>query len=85
MRVLIAAPPYAGHLNPLLPIGRRLQARGDSIMVVTGPARLAQCRSLGFEAVPVLPDDPGAMERTPTLRTGWPATRSGPCARRATT
>ena len=63
MRVLMVAPPFAGHLNPLLVIAAHLRTRGAQATFVTGPAKVATCRALGFEAVPVLAGDPQAMER----------------------
>ena len=59
----MVAPPYAGHLNPLLVIAAHLRTRGAQATFVTGPAKVATCRALGFEAVPVLAGDPQAMER----------------------
>ena len=68
MRVLLVAPPYAGHLNPLLAVARHLSSRGAACGLVTGPAKLPACRDLGFDAFPVLADDPDAMERIANTR-----------------
>lgn len=59
----MVAPPYAGHLNPLLTIAGHLGGKGVQTTFVTGPAMVPTCRALGFDAVPVLPDDAQAMER----------------------
>ncbi len=51
MKVLIAATPLTGHVNPLLAIGRLLAARGDDVIVTTDPAFAANVvdSGLGFE------------------------------------
>ena len=64
----MVAPPYAGHLNPLLVIARQLRSRGVETRFVTGPGKLPLCRDLGFDAVPAVADDPGAMERIANTR-----------------
>lgn len=72
MRLLVVAPPYAGHLNPLLVLARSVP--DAEVLVVTGPGKLADSRAAGFAATPVLADDPDAMERiadTPRV-TGHP-------------
>ena len=72
MRVLLVAPPYAGHLHPLLVLAGAVP--DAEVLVVTGPAKLAAARAAGFAAAPVLPDDPDALERianTPKV-TGHP-------------
>ena len=38
MKVLIAASPLTGHVNPLLAVGRLLARRGDTVLVVTDPS-----------------------------------------------
>lgn len=63
MKVLMVAPPYAGHLNPLLVVAGHLAGRGAVCSFVTGPAKVPYCRELGFGATAVLADDPDAMER----------------------
>lgn len=59
----MVAPPYAGHLSPLLVIAQHLRERGAQVTVATGPAKLPTLRTLGFAGHPVLADDPEAMER----------------------
>ncbi len=55
MRVLVATVPGAGHVEPLLPMVRRLHAQGNAIVWATDPD---QCRHLAgepFEKVEVCP------------------------------
>jgi UDP:flavonoid glycosyltransferase YjiC (YdhE family) len=54
MRILIASTPAAGHLNPLLAIGRILQDAGHDVAVLTADAMRSQIDSLGasFFALP---------------------------------
>ncbi|MGO8021183.1 nucleotide disphospho-sugar-binding domain-containing protein [Rhizobium leguminosarum] len=47
MRVLIASTPAAGHLNPLLAIGRILVDAGHDVGVLTADAMLSQVDTLG--------------------------------------
>jgi UDP:flavonoid glycosyltransferase YjiC (YdhE family) len=63
IRVLLVAPPFSGHLNPLIAIAKRLRERGFAPHFVTGPARVPLLHSLGFPADPILVDDPSALER----------------------
>jgi len=63
LRVTLVAPPFAGHLNPLLAIGKRLAARGHELRYVTGPRKAALIERCGFAVDPVSNADPGAMER----------------------
>lgn len=62
-RLLLAAPPFSGHLNPLIAMGRRLREHGFDPRFVTGPARVELVRGLGFPADTVLSNDPYAFER----------------------
>lgn len=62
-RVLLAAPPFSGHLNPLIAIARRLREHGMTPTFATGEARIGLLRGLGFKAEPVLSADPYAFER----------------------
>lgn len=52
MRVLIAATPLTGHVNPLLAIGRLLAARGDSVTVTTDPAFGLKVEAAGLRFAP---------------------------------
>ncbi|MGB7964020.1 MAG: hypothetical protein WCF12_13825, partial [Propionicimonas sp.] len=63
VRLLLVAPPFSGHLNPLIAIARRLRERGFDPRFVTGPARVPLLRELGFHVDPILADDPDALER----------------------
>jgi UDP:flavonoid glycosyltransferase YjiC (YdhE family) len=60
---LLAAPPFSGHLNPLIAMAKRLREQGYDPRFATGPARVELIRSLGFAADPVLSEDPQAFER----------------------
>ncbi len=75
LRIALVAPPFAGHLNPLIAIGKRLAARGHEPFFVTGPRKAALVESCGFAVDPVSQGDPGAMERiadTPYPVSGHP-------------
>ncbi len=52
MRVLLAATPLTGHVNPMLAVGRLLAERGDTITVLTDPAFAGQVEKAGFGFVP---------------------------------
>jgi UDP:flavonoid glycosyltransferase YjiC (YdhE family) len=67
-RVLLVAPPFAGHLNPLLVLGAGLAQRGLEPVVATGVAKVDLARSLGLRAHPLLASDPAAMERIADTR-----------------
>lgn len=62
MRVLFIAPPFAGHLDRLVPLMQAAQAAGHDVKVLTGHARLPFLRDRGIEAAspPSLPI--GALE-----------------------
>jgi UDP:flavonoid glycosyltransferase YjiC (YdhE family) len=57
------APPFAGHLNPLIAIGKRLAAQGHAVRFVTGPRKAGLIERCGFSVDTVSKGDPGAMER----------------------
>lgn len=61
-RLLLAAPPFAGHLYPLIAIAKRLRAH-HAVTFATGPAQLPLLAELGFAAHPILNNDPTAFER----------------------
>jgi UDP:flavonoid glycosyltransferase YjiC (YdhE family) len=63
VRVLLAAPPFAGHLNPLLTLGRGLRERGFDVRFATGAAKADLVRGHGFAVHPLLADDPGVFDR----------------------
>ncbi len=62
-RLLLAAPPFAGHLNPLLTLGRGLRDRGFDVRFATGAAKADLVRAHGFPVLPLLADDPGVFDR----------------------
>jgi UDP:flavonoid glycosyltransferase YjiC (YdhE family) len=63
VRVLVVAPPFAGHLDRLVPLIHAAQGAGHAVRVLTGHARLPFLRTCGIDAVgpPSLPS--GALER----------------------
>lgn len=62
-RLLLVAPPFSGHLNPLITLAHGLRDRGFDPRFATGPAKIGLLRDLGFVADPVLAHDPRALER----------------------
>ncbi len=63
IRVLLVAPPFSGHLNPIVAIAEHLRTTGMHPHLVTGPARVPGLLERGFAVDPILADDPGALER----------------------
>lgn len=61
-RLLLAAPPFAGHLNPLLTLGLGLRERGFDVEVATGATKVDLVRGLGLVAHPLLADEPGIFD-----------------------
>lgn len=61
-RLLLAAPPFAGHLNPLLTLGLGLRERGYDVEVATGATKVDLVRDLGLIAHPLLADEPGIFD-----------------------
>ncbi|KPN06019.1 glycosyltransferase [Xanthomonas arboricola] len=53
MRIDLIAPPYSGHLHPILAIARQLAPHHD-VQVISTPAALARIRACGLSAVSVL-------------------------------
>ena len=62
-RLLLVAPPFSGHLNPLIALAHGLRDRGFDPRFATGPAKVGLLTDLGFVADPVLAHDPQALER----------------------
>ncbi len=62
-RLLLVAPPFSGHLNPLITLAQGLRDRGFEPRFATGVAKIGLLRDLGFAADPVLADRPDALER----------------------
>lgn len=57
------APPFAGHLNPLLALGKHLARQGHQVVFVTGRRKAALVEACGFAVETVSNADPEAMER----------------------
>jgi UDP:flavonoid glycosyltransferase YjiC (YdhE family) len=51
MKVLFIAPPFSGHLNPLLPLARRAREAGHDCLFFTGVAKAGQLRAQGFPVI----------------------------------
>lgn len=62
-RLLLVAPPFAGHLFPLVAIGKRLRAAGHEVRFASTPAAMPLLERLRFDADVLLADDPSALER----------------------
>ena len=58
MKVLLAATPLTGHVNPLLAIGRALSARGDAVVVATAERFRVKVEAVGLRFAPC--EDGGA-------------------------
>jgi UDP:flavonoid glycosyltransferase YjiC (YdhE family) len=48
--IAFVAPPFAGHLYPLLPLAAAARAAGHRVEVLTGPAKLGAVRASGLPA-----------------------------------
>lgn len=59
-RIELLAPPFAGHLHPILAIGRALRGIGDVTVVSTEGAQ-ARIRSAGLDGVAVVPGADAAL------------------------
>jgi UDP:flavonoid glycosyltransferase YjiC (YdhE family) len=62
MRVLFVAPPFAGHLDRLVPLMQAAQGAGHAVMVLTGHARLQFLQAQGITAAAPPSLGPGALE-----------------------
>lgn len=62
MRLLFVAPPFAGHLDRLVPLMQVAQGAGHEVRVLTGHARLSFLRSRGIDAAAPPGLQPGALE-----------------------
>lgn len=62
-RLLLVAPPFAGHLNPLVTLGRGLRERGFDVRFATGATKVDLLRAHGFAVDALLPDDPHVFDR----------------------
>ncbi|TXN47105.1 glycosyltransferase, partial [Methylobacterium sp. WL18] len=64
MKILIAATPLTGHVNPLLAIGRAAAARGDTVQVLTDPAFQAKVEAAGLGFAPYADNDSAGFLET---------------------
>ena len=53
MRIDLIAPPYSGHLHPILAIARQLAAQHD-VRVLSTPAAMARIAACGLHGISVL-------------------------------
>ena len=53
MRIDLIAPPYSGHLHPILAIARQLAAQHD-VRVISTPAAMARIAACGLHGISVL-------------------------------
>jgi len=72
MRVLVTTVPGTGHVDPLLPIVRRLHEQGDEITWATGPDQCKQLGSEPFEKLQVCPPMPQWMQQLASRTRGRP-------------
>lgn len=64
MKIDCVAPPFSGHLYPLIELMTPLKDHPDyQIRFITGPQKIPLLESLGFEALPILADHPDALEQ----------------------
>lgn len=61
-RLLLVAPPFPGHLFPLIDIGKHLRRRGHEIAFATGSEWTPLLRRLDFETYGLLPGNPAALK-----------------------
>ncbi|WP_407518595.1 glycosyltransferase [Methylobacterium oryzisoli] len=69
MKLLVAATPLTGHLNPLLAVARAAQARGDDVAVTTASGFRARVEAEGLRCLPY-EDDHAAEYRATALPAG---------------
>ena len=69
MKILIAASPLTGHVNPLLAVGRAAAARGDAVLVLTDPAFRPKVEAAGLRFTGY-PDNDSATFRETDLPAG---------------
>lgn len=63
LKICFVAPPFSGHLYPLIDLARYFVAQGYAVHFTTGAAKAPLLRQLGFAVDTVLAHDPFAMER----------------------
>ncbi|MDP4004555.1 glycosyltransferase [Methylobacterium sp. NEAU K] len=64
MKILIAATPLTGHVNPLLAIGCEAAARGDEILVLTDAAFRPKVETAGLRFTPYADNGSAAFRET---------------------
>lgn len=63
IKIDFIAPPFCGHLNPLIELAKPLLGDNNfKIRFVTGQQKIEFLKSLGFNAIPILQENPEAME-----------------------
>ena len=64
MKIDVVAPPFSGHLYPLIELITPLKDHpAYQIRLITGPQKIPLLNSLGFATCVILADDPNALER----------------------
>jgi UDP:flavonoid glycosyltransferase YjiC (YdhE family) len=62
-RIDFIAPPFSGHLYPLIELAKPLLANEEyEVRFLTGPKKIELLTELGFQTVALLPERPTAME-----------------------
>ncbi|GJE10908.1 nucleotide disphospho-sugar-binding domain-containing protein [Methylobacterium longum] len=69
MKILIAATPLTGHVNPMLAIGRAAAARGDTVLMLSDPAFRPKVEAAGLRFTGY-PDNGSAAYRETELPAG---------------
>jgi UDP:flavonoid glycosyltransferase YjiC (YdhE family) len=69
MKILIAATPLTGHINPLLAVGRAAAARGDTVLFLTDPLFRPKVEAAGLRFT-AYPDNGSATFRETELPAG---------------
>jgi UDP:flavonoid glycosyltransferase YjiC (YdhE family) len=72
MRVLVATVPGTGHIEPLLPIARRLHEQGDEVVWATAPDQCQYLEREAFAKVPVGPPMAQWMQQLAARTRGRP-------------
>jgi len=60
--IAFAAPPYCGHLHPVLGVALHLKSLGARCSVLTGLNKLHIVQDLGLQVCPIFQDQPDALE-----------------------
>jgi len=63
IKIDFIAPPFSGHLNPLIELAYPLLSKGDYIIrFITGPNKINFLRELGFNSISILSKTPSKIE-----------------------